>query len=138
MTRRLSRIPKMMPPRGERKPGRLRDRAHLDWLKTLCCLGCGRRGPCDPAHLRFNEAHPVHKGAAGLQPPDDLAVPLCRVCHNEEETGKQTFWATRMDMGVTDPIGVAGQLRRVSGDTDKGLRAIAHARRGLPTSSIAA
>lgn len=74
----------------------------------------------------------------GIRPRDDLVAPLCRACHDREERGKVTFWADCMALGISDPIAVAGQLRRVSGDTEKGLRAIAHARPGLPTSSFAA
>lgn len=131
--KRLSRIPKVMPPRGERKPGRLRDRDHLDWIKQLPCLACGCRPPCDPAHLRFNEGHPVHKGGTGIRPPDSLAVPLCRTDHNLEENGKLTFWGDCMSKGISDPIAVAERLRRISGDLDRGYQAIAHARPGLNT-----
>jgi hypothetical protein len=111
MSRRTARIQKAMPKQIERKPGRLRDRAHLDWIKTLPCLACGCRPPCDPAHLRFNEGHPIHKGAMGSRPPDDLAVPLCRADHDREEDGKLTFWAKCMERGISDPIGVAERLR---------------------------
>lgn len=133
---RLARIPRSLP-KHERKPGRLRDRDHLDWIKTLPCLACGRRPPCDPAHLRFNHADPVFKGAAGLKPPDSLVVALCRACHNREEAGKLTFWAGCMARGIHDPIGVAYRLRRISGDTDRGFAAIAHARPGLITAMAA-
>jgi len=132
MMRRGARIPRTLPTH-ERKPGRLRDRDHLDWIKTLACLSCGCYPPCDPAHLRFNHADPVFKGAMGARPGDDLCVPLCRACHNAEETGKLTFWAGCMARGIHDPIGVAYRLRRISGDTDRGFAAIAHARPGLPT-----
>lgn len=131
--RRAARIPKTMPPKGEPKPGRLRSRGHLDWIKTLPCLACGCRPPCDPAHLRFNHADPVFKGAMGMRPSDDLAVPLCRKCHDKEEAGKLTFWAGCQDRGISDPVAVAERLRRISGDLDRGFAAIAHARPGLPT-----
>lgn len=131
-----ARIAKATPPRGERKPGRLRSRDHLDWLKTLPCLACGCRPPCDPAHLRFNHAEPVHKGAAGLQPPDDKAVPLCRDCHNREEDGKVTFWGLCMAKGISDPVAVAARLYRISGETARGFAAIQHARPGLPTAAM--
>lgn len=114
------------------------DRAHLDWLKTLPCLGCGKRPPCDPAHLRFSTAdEPLHAGA-GLKPPDKKAVPLCRACHDREEAGKITFWGARMAQGVSDPIGVAQRLHRISGDTERGYAAIAHARPGLQTAWLPA
>lgn len=135
---RSARIVKLMPARGAPKPGRVRNRDHLDWIKTLPCLACGRRPPCDPAHLRFNHAEPVHKGAMGSRPPDDKAVPLCREDHDAEERGKLTFWANCMERGISDPVGVAQRLWRISGDTDRGFAAIAHARPGLKTAWLAA
>jgi hypothetical protein len=131
---RAPRIAKDAPPHT-RKPDPRRQDEHRRWVKLLPCLGCGKRPPSDPAHLRFNEADPKFKGAMGLQPPDWLLVPLCRKCHNTEERGKLTFWASRMSIGISDPKGVAGELRRYSGDTDRGYRAIQHARRGLPTAA---
>ncbi len=106
---------------------------HRVWIKTLPCLGCGRRPPSDPAHLRFNEADPVLKGAAGRKPPNRLLVPLCRACHDSEERGKLTFWGGCMSKGISDPIGVAGRLWLVSGDTERGFAAIQHARPGMVT-----
>lgn len=135
---RAARISKNLPTPIRAKPQRFRSRDHLDFLKLLPCLGCGRRGPCDPAHLRFNHAHPVFKGAAGRRPPDDLAVPLCRKCHETEDDGKLTFWAGCMARGVSDPVGVAQRLRRISGDLDRGFAAIAHARPGLQTAWLGA
>lgn len=129
---RIARIPRALP-QHERKPGRLRDRDHLDWIKTLPCLACGCRPPCDPAHLRFNHADPVFKGGMGIKPGDDLVVPLDRPCHEKEEAGKITFWADCMARGISDPVAVAYRLRLISGDTDRGFAAIAHARPGLLT-----
>lgn len=129
-----ARIAKSLPPRRyEPKPGRLRSRAHLDWLKTLPCLACGKLPPCDPAHLRFNHAEPLHKGAVGRRPPDDKAVPLCRKCHTAEDDGKVTFWGRCMARGISDPVAVAERLYRISGDLERGFAAIQHARPGLPT-----
>jgi hypothetical protein len=121
-----------------RAPDPRRLPAHRVWMKLLPCLCCGRRPPCDPGHLRFNAGDPVYKGAAGKQPPDWLLIPICRDCHNREEReGKLTFWGSCMAQGISDPIAVAGRLRKVSGDVDKGFAAIAHARPGLPTAMAA-
>jgi hypothetical protein len=38
-----------------------------------------------------------------------------------------------MAQGISDPIGVAERLRRISGDTERGFAAIRHARPGLRT-----
>lgn len=135
--RRAARIPRSLPEHN-RRPDPRRWSEHCVWMKLLPCLACGCYPPCDPAHLRFNHADPVYKGAAGMQPPDWQLVPLCRRCHEKEERGELTFWAGCMERGISDPIGVAARLRRVSGDVEKGWAAIAHARPGLPTAQMAA
>ena len=134
---RPARIPKTMPIYNRRRSERRVDH-HLRWLKTLPCLGCGRAPPCDPAHLRFATADEPLKPGIGLKPPDWRAVGLCRRCHDKEERGKLTFWAACMSIGISDPIAVAGQLWRVSGDTPAGYRAIQHARPGLRTAMLEA
>ena len=121
-----------------RRPNVRRIDHHRLWIKTLCCLGCGRAGPCDPAHLRFATDDEPLKPGTGLKPPDWRLVPLCRRCHDKEEHGKVTFWGACMALGVSDPIGVAGQLWRVTGDTEAGYRTIQHARPGLRTAMLEA
>jgi hypothetical protein len=127
------RIPRTVA-QSKRKPNPRKWDEHRQWVKTLPCLGCGKRPPCDPAHLRFATADEPLKPGMGLKPPDhNRLVPLCRACHDTEETGKITFWSARMAQGISDPIAVAERLRRISGDTERGFAAIQHARRGLRT-----
>jgi hypothetical protein len=124
-------------PKGKRRPDPRRADDHRKWVKLLPCLGCGARPPSDPAHLRFNEADPIFKGAMGKRPPDWRIVPLCRRCHDlEENKGKLTFWGDCMSKGISDPIAVAERLRRISGDTQRGFDAIGHARPALPTAGF--
>jgi hypothetical protein len=133
MTARPPRIARTVP-KGQRKPNLRRADEHRTWIKLLPCLGCGRRPPCDPAHLRFSTADEPLKPGTGLKPPDHRIVPLCRTCHDTEERfGKLTFWGVCMSQGISDPIGVAERLMRISGDTERGFAAIQHARPGLPT-----
>lgn len=130
MGRRVSRIVKSAT-KHERKPQPwVRDRAHLDWIATLACLRCGRRPPCHPAHIRL-----MTDGATGRKPSDFYVVPLCPKCHTEDQhwRGERTFWAEAMAQGISDPWSVAQRLYRITGDTDRGYAAIAHARPGLPT-----
>lgn len=135
--KRVARIPRSAPLHN-RRPDPRRLPEHRVWVKTLPCLRCGRRPPCDPMHLRFNEGDPVYKGAMGAQPPDWLIVPGCRDCHRREENqGKLTFWGEAQAEGIHDPIAVAERLRRISLDTEKGYAAIAKARPGLPTARLA-
>lgn len=138
MTRRLARIQKPALVHV-RKPNLRLARDHLDYLKLLPCLGCGARPPCDPAHLRFSTADEPLKAGTGLKPPDWRAVPLCRKCHDtEERKGKLIFWGECQGRGVSDPIGVAARLRRISGDVEKGFATIAHSRPGLQTAWLPA
>jgi hypothetical protein len=120
-------------PKGKPKPNERRDDEHRRWVKLLPCLGCGARPPSDPAHLRFNTADEPLKHGTGLKPPDHQLVPLCRKCHEQEEAGKLTFWASCMAKKISDPKGVAARLWRISGDTERGFSAIQHARPGLTT-----
>jgi len=48
------------------------------------------------------------------------------------------FWAQLQEKGVSDPWSVAQRLYRISGDTERGYAAIAHARPGLQTAWLAA
>lgn len=55
-----------------------RSRPYLDWVKSLECCGCG--APADDPH----HAIAVGLGAGvGTKPSDLMAIPLCRVCHDE-------------------------------------------------------
>jgi len=137
MTRRLARIPKPSLTHVRKPQSWLRDRDHLDWVATLPCLACGRRGCSIAAHVRLHNA-----GAGGRKPSDDRAVPLCGLpkcydgCHEIQHglnMSEALFWAQLMERGVSDPWGVAQRLWRISGDTERGYLTIAHARPGLPT-----
>lgn len=64
-------------PRKRKGPARrtsvYRNRAYLDWLRTLKCVACGREAECDPAH--------GPSAAMRVKSGDDGAIPLCRSCH---------------------------------------------------------
>lgn len=127
-----ARIPRDVPT-GNRKPNPRLSPGHLEFIRQLPCLSCGKRPPSTAAHLRFATADEPLKPGTGLKPPDFRAVPLCAGCHLKEEDGKLTFWGGCMAKGISDPIAVAERLRRISGDLDRGFQAIAHARPGLKT-----
>jgi len=138
MARAAPRIPRDVP-KSNRKPNPRVSRSHLAFIRDLPCLGCGARPPSTAAHLRFATADEPLKPGKSLKPPDHRTVPLCATCHlREENEGKLTFWADCMAKGVSDPIGVAERLRRISGDLDRGFAAIGHARPGLPTAWLPA
>jgi hypothetical protein len=132
---RQPRIPKDTPPHQRKPQPWVRSRRHLDFVASLCCLGCGRRGPCGAAHVRIG-----NNGATGRKPSDDRTVPLCMStgwregCHTRQHRiGERTFYAELMDAGITDPWSVATRLWTISGNLELGYRAIQHARPGLPT-----
>lgn len=140
--RRPPRISRQLP-QHERKPQPwLRDHGHLEWVGTLPCLACGRGGVSVAAHVRL-----YNDGAAGRKPSDNKVVPLCGFpkvldgsgCHDKQHgpnMSEAMFWAQLMEMGISDPWGVAERLYRVSRDIEQGFRTLQHARPGLPTASI--
>ncbi len=52
-----------------------RNRAYLDWVKTLPCCHCG--APADDPH------HIKGLMLGTVKAPDFAVMPLCRGCHNE-------------------------------------------------------
>lgn len=74
--------------------GRMENRQYMDWVKSLPCCSCQR--PADDPH------HPTSVGlrGGGTKVPDQLAIPLCRNCHDnlhhdpkgwEEVNGEQIY-----------------------------------------------
>jgi len=135
---RSARIVKDLPTYQRKPQPWLRDRQHLDWVAMLPCLSCGRRGCSIAAHVRLNT-----DGAGARKPSDHFVVPLCDLtklgaagCHQIQHglnMSEELFWSHLMEKGVSDPWGVAQRLYRISGDTERGYAAIAHARPGLQT-----
>jgi hypothetical protein len=109
--------------------------SHQSFIRSLPCLGCGKPAPAECAHVGM---------LAGLAIPtsDRYLVPLCGppmvwldCCHSRKHyLGAVRFWS---ELGI-DPLGLASQLWRVSGDLTAGLRALKRARqaaaRQLPKS----
>jgi hypothetical protein len=71
-----------------RRPRRVRDKKHRDFVSAQACLICGRQ-PSDPHHLRFAQAK-----ALGRKVSDEFTVPLCRVHHRElhQHAGEVAWW----------------------------------------------
>ena len=75
------------PSRPISKTVRLRNKEHLQFLKTQPCLVCGRQ-PSDPHHLRFAQPR-----ALGRKVSDEFTVPLCRSHHREaHRTDREMVW----------------------------------------------
>jgi hypothetical protein len=86
------------------EPKRLRDKSHLRFVASQCCLICGRQ-PSDPHHLRFAQPR-----ALGLKVSDEFTVPLCRTHHREiHGYGDEAAWWGKYRL---DPLIVASTLWR--------------------------
>jgi ERF superfamily len=81
---------------------RLRDKDHLKYVASQCCLICGRQ-PCEPHHVRF-----AQKLAFGRKVSDEFTVPLCRLHHRElhRSRNERLWWKTAR----IDPIQIAREL----------------------------
>jgi len=101
--------------RTSQKRQRVKDEAHLAFIRTLRCCICGARNP-DPAHIRSaNGLYGKSETGAGQKASDKWTVPLCRPHHDEQHSGNELkFWASK---GI-DPFGLALALFQASGDDE--------------------
>lgn len=121
-----ARIPKTMRQHEPKPQPWKRNGSHRTFVASLPCLRCGHeRTPNEPnvcAHVRIGT-----DGAASRKPSDNFTVSLCVPCHDLEQSwnmGERRFWSS---LGI-DPLDTAARLWAVSGDIDKGRRAIDRAR----------
>lgn len=109
-----------------RKGGRIEDRKHLAFVRTLPCLATGAWGPSEAAHLRG--ASPLHgKGTTGMgtKPDDRWTVPMCHSAHMRQHTmNEAAFWE---GLGI-NPFSVASLIYEHTGNFDDCLVIIAQAR----------
>ena len=93
------------------KSKRLIDERHLDRIRQLSCLACGKR-PAEAAHVRYASASYAKRiTGIGTKPDDAWVVPLCVTCHREgpesqHSGGERAFWVKR---GI-DPLRIAQAL----------------------------
>jgi hypothetical protein len=98
---------------------------HQAFIRGLPCLSCGKRAPSECAQVR------MHAGL-GIPASDRYLVPLCGpatvwqdCCHSRKHyLGAARFWS---ELGI-DPLDLASQLWRVSGNVRAGLRTVMRAR----------
>jgi hypothetical protein len=103
------------------KAKRLIDERHLDRIRQLSCLACGKK-PSEAAHVRYASASYAKRiTGIGTKPDDAWVVPLCPDCHRNgpenQHTGERKFWEK---LGV-DPLKTAQSLfvaGKVFADTD--------------------
>jgi hypothetical protein len=101
---------------------------HQAFIRALPCVSCGKPAPSECAQVR------LHAGL-GLPPSDRYLVPLCGpatvwqdCCHSRKfYRGAARFWS---ELGI-DPLDLACQLWRVSGDVTAGRCAVMRARQAV-------
>jgi hypothetical protein len=94
------------------KEGRVRSKAHLQFVAAQPCLIC-QRSPSDPHHLKFAQPRSLRRKVS-----DEFTVPLCREHHQalHRQGDEIAWWA---NVKVT-PLEVAKSLweRTVAGHSD--------------------
>ena len=109
--------------KSKRQADPKRNASHLDFVRSLPCVVCGKLPRSEAAHIRVGT-----DGGMATKPSDKFSVPLCcgpDGCHaKQHRIGEITFWA---NSGI-DPMTVAARLWTVSGDEAQGRRAVARAR----------
>ena len=111
-------------PRPVRAPDLRRNGDHLKFIAAIgICLACGRRGPCEAAHVRKGTG-----GGMGLKPPDKFTLPLCAACHHEQhQIGEAEFFG-RLQI---DALDAALRLWTISGNKEAAERIIFRARQTI-------
>lgn len=96
------------------KHPRIKDDAHLTFVRSLPCASCGNNTSCEAAHLRLgNLKYGKQHTGMGEKPSDRWTLPLCSLCHREQHAGDEgLFWAVR---GI-NPWVLAMTLHEISGD----------------------
>lgn len=103
---------------GNFKPDRRADNSqrHLALIRLLPCCVTGLPGPNDPHHLKCDLAH---ERGAGRRAADRHAVPLCRAKHDQlERLGSRNERDWFEAHGIDDPVQLAADLWRATGDLD--------------------
>lgn len=80
----LSRSSRLPRKRAKARRGREVDEAHLAFVRTLFCAGCGGKPPNDPHHDTAGRG-------MGQKADDKRAFPMCRCCHDEFHDGRGQF-----------------------------------------------
>ena len=68
----------------ERSPEGKAAARHLDRVRALPCVICGKLGPNDPHHVN-------HDRYSQVKVPDDMTIPLCQEDHRRFHAGKETW-----------------------------------------------
>lgn len=110
------------------KNPRVKNDAHLAFIRTLPCVCCLNNIETQAAHIRFSDARVCKDNAGiGAKPSDCWTVPLCGTHHTQQHNvgDERAFWES---YGI-DPINLAMALYCNSGNYDAGTRLVAQAAR---------
>ena len=105
------------------KQPRQHNNKHLEFIRSLPCLICGDNISTEASHIRYSDAkrNKINPGV-GAKPDDKYTLPLCNLHHmNQHMIGNERrFWNV---IGL-DPIPLALELYKISGDYEKGCEII--------------
>jgi hypothetical protein len=101
------------------KQPREKSSAHLNFLRSLPCIICGRFDVTEAAHIAFGDRRAAKRPTGyGEKASDCWALPLCGDHHRAQHRMNEIqFW----QFTKLDPIFLALALHRVSGDYEAGL-----------------
>lgn len=102
------------PAKGLKRP-RVKDDAHLAFIRTLKCCICGNPH-VEAAHIRSaNGLYGKRETGGQEKASDKWTVPLCRAHHDEQHKENEILWWA--SKGI-DPFGLALALHHATGDDD--------------------
>lgn len=109
-----------------RETARIKDERHLAWIRTLPSVISGVYG-CEACHIRYGDpGYNKPRTGKGRKPDDAWTVPMTPDEHREQHSmNEHLFW---LRQGI-DPVAIARELYRVSGDTEAALSIIKNARK---------
>lgn len=97
---------------------RVKNEAHLAFIRSLPCVICGDNTSTEAAHIRYADPR-VAKRPTGIgeRPDDKFTVPLCGKHHRKQHgMSERDFWRGHR----IDPILVALALWSVTGSVEAG------------------
>lgn len=101
----------------QRNP-RIKDSAHLDFIRQLPCLICGNDIQTEAAHVKMADPSIAKPMTGGMKPHDMFTVPLCGEHHRaQHSTNERKWWLSK---GI-DPVKVALALFAESGNYERGF-----------------
>lgn len=97
---------------------RIKNDAHLQFVRGLSCVVCGDNTSTEAAHVRFNDDRAAKRWTGkGEKPHDRWAIPLCGKCHRGQHAGNEReFWHSQ---GI-DPIFICLALWAETGNHQAG------------------